>query len=1143
MNSTPPIQEIGNQQEATTVKSSLPWWKRVLKITGITLLSVVLFVLLSITIVVAYLTPERLTPLVEKYATEYINGELQVKRVELSFWSTFPRFRVDVDDLNVVSHSLHTLPASIRAELPAMQDSLLSVEHFDGDINILRLIVGEIEVYDVNIVKPAINLVLADTAHANYDIFPTSEEVDTTTSGPLPDISLGSFVIEGEAPIRFYSRADSTDITVTLATSTVKGAEEKSYDLAVKGKSNAKVTGFTLQGLRLGLGGRVVFDPAEPQHIEAKDLTIGLNDLLARMTAAVNTSPTTVIESFKLDIPTVKISSILEMLPPELKVDIPKFETDMTLEAKAELRRPFTLGSGDTIPTFHASALLEASRLVMHPLDLKRLKLNVEAEIDGHNLDNSVLNLKGLKAEGQAVAVEVDGMVTNLISDPLIDCGLKGSLDIARLPQALLSKLPAAVTGKLVADARVNTHLSYLSAEHFHRIKATGDATLNGFRLRMRDNSLSAFLNKAEFKLGTSSSFVKDNHRLDSLLTASLKIDTVNVTTPDVRVGASRLMAGVGASNKTSSADTTQINPIGGTFKIGLLNMISEADTMRIRVRDVNARAALTRYHGNSRAPLLALDIDAGRLRWADRFNRASLSNGAISLRLHPSDEVGNRRGDKSAARRGPDTPRRGNKAEVDSLDRREMIDMRVDRSLRQLFRQWQASGSIKASKARVMTPYYPLKCRMEDLNVNFTTDSISISKTRLYAGNSDFTLNGYISNITKALTSSRGAPLKVHFHLDSHKIDVNELAQAAFAGSAFAENTSSTTGVAISDDDNDDVVEASIAMNAGQTAALLVPSNVDAELEVHASNVSYADIAFRNFKGEVLVHDGALNLNKLSASSDVGRVDLTALYSAPTRRDLHFAFGMQLKNFNLANFLEMMPAVDSLMPLLRDIRGIINADLVATTNLDPEMNIDLPSLSAAIKLSGDSLVFLDAETFRTISKWLLFKNKSHNMVDHMSVELTVQDSRLQLYPFMFDFDRYRLGVLGSNDLALNYNYHVSILKSPIPFKFGINLSGNASTGKMKVRLGGAKFKENMAGQTIAITDTTRINLLRSIESAFRAGVNRGRVDKLRFNHNHDNDLHDDQDEISPADSLILIQEGLLPAPPPLESSINESRK
>ena len=78
-----------------------------------------------------------------------------------------------------------------------------------------------------------------------------------------------------------------------------------------------------------------------------------------------------------------------------------------------------------------------------------------------------------------------------------------------------------------------------------------------------------------------------------------------------------------------------------------------------------------------------------------------------------------------------------------------------------------------------------------------------------------------------------------------------------------------------------------------------------------------------------------------------------------------------------------------------------------------------------------------------------------------MSVEMLVRDNVLRIFPFAFDIDRYRLGITGYNDLALNFDYHISVLKSPLPFKFGINIKGNPD--KYKFRLGGAKYKDSNA--------------------------------------------------------------------------------
>ena len=293
----------------------------------------------------------------------------------------------------------------------------------------------------------------------------------------------------------------------------------------------------------------------------------------------------------------------------------------------------------------------------------------------------------------------------------------------------------------------------------------------------------------------------------------------------------------------------------------------------------------------------------------------------------------------------------------------------------------------------------------------------------------------------------------------------------------------------------------------------------------------------FRNFKGVLNSYDGALNLSELTAHTDVGSIGLNALYSAPNRSEATFAFGLRINEFHIAEFLDLIPAIDSLMPLLNGIDGVINADLAATTALDRGMNLDIPSLKAAVKISGDSLVVIDDETFRTIGKWLMFKNKNRNMIDSMTVEMIVDNSQLRMFPFMFNFDRYRLGVMGSNDMAMNFNYHVAVLRSPLPFKFGINITGNPDD--MKIRVGKAKFNEKDMGRTVSIADTTRVNLVNEIRNVFRRGVNKAAMKRLDFG-SVDRNLIDVSaeagDTISHADSLYFIRQGVLPPPPANDS-------
>lgn len=137
----------------------------------------------------------------------------------------------------------------------------------------------------------------------------------------------------------------------------------------------------------------------------------------------------------------------------------------------------------------------------------------------------------------------------------------------------------------------------------------------------------------------------------------------------------------------------------------------------------------------------------------------------------------------------------------------------------------------------------------------------------------------------------------------------------------------------------------------------------------------------------------------------------------------------------------------------------------------------------------------------------------------------------MRLYPFIFDLDRYKLGVQGHNDLALNFDYHIAVLKSPLPFKFGVNIKGNPDD--YKVRLGKARLNEKQAVQSVAIVDTTRVNLLAQLENVFRRGVSNSRFAKLNISSTPvASEINLNADTISHADSLMFIKEGLIPAPP-----------
>ena len=136
------------------------WWRWPAIIIG----SVAALILLILFGVSVYLTPERLTGLVNKYAGEYfVDADFKIDRAELTVWRTFPHAEIDVDRLTLVN----THPS-----VPAEGDTVASVERFHGRINLAALLIGRISVNRVDIDRPCATLWLGPDSLSNLAIFP-----------------------------------------------------------------------------------------------------------------------------------------------------------------------------------------------------------------------------------------------------------------------------------------------------------------------------------------------------------------------------------------------------------------------------------------------------------------------------------------------------------------------------------------------------------------------------------------------------------------------------------------------------------------------------------------------------------------------------------------------------------------------------------------------------------------------------------------------------------------------------------------------------------------------------------------------------------------------------------------------------------
>ena len=374
----------------------------------------------------------------------------------------------------------------------------------------------------------------------------------------------------------------------------------------------------------------------------------------------------------------------------------------------------------------------------------------------------------------------------------------------------------------------------------------------------------------------------------------------------------------------------------------------------------------------------------------------------------------------------------------------------------------WVPKGIVGFDRLRFRTPEFGLPIRMAKTAVTVDGPKIRLKNASVRIGRSDMTATGDMEGVYRAMT--KGEKLTAHLSLTSNLIDCNQLINSL----SFPQDTT-------------EVLTDSVP---SEMKLFVIPRNIDFELQTDLKKVVFEKMLFENVHGAVDIKNQAIHLEDLSMRALDADMKAVMVYKASSPRGGYAGFDFKIRNINIAKLVDFVPSLDTIVPMLRSFKGRVMFDVAADARLDSAMNIRIPTLRSAIHIKGDSLVLMDGETFAEISRMLMFKNKKENVFDSISVNVTVHDGNVTVYPFLVEIDRYKAAIGGEQGLDMNFNYHISILKSPLPFKAGVNITGNLD--KMKFRIGKAKYKDAVTPAAVHRVDSTRVNMGNEIVNRFR---------------------------------------------------------
>ena len=425
-------------------------------------------------------------------------------------------------------------------------------------------------------------------------------------------------------------------------------------------------------------------------------------------------------------------------------------------------------------------------------------------------------------------------------------------------------------------------------------------------------------------------------------------------------------------------------------------------------VKDLSLRLSLSAVNDGDNTRL-ALLLTSPRIRAVTPAGRVSLRDFVLDV------AAGNKAGVRTVARKEHRNDEYLQEQDFLSSD----INIQLDSALTALLRQWNPRVNLRFAKAAVRTPVLPLRTRVDEFDASVDLNGLSIDALKLRCGASDLDLTGSVTGVSDITTGSGQGEYNIALDIHSKMIQANQLLAALEKG----KGASSDSPAAEEEEDYDAVLEEDY-LSPEDTAArqlklFVIPSNVNAEIHLQADRAIYSNICAEDLNARVRITERTAQVVDLKARTDFGAVSADAFYSTKTKKNINAGFDVKLQNITAEKLIDLVPAVDTLVPILSSFKGNLNCELAATTSLDTLYRPKLPTMEGAFRITGSELSLNQEGAFRKIAKILMFRDRKKGRIDSLYISGTVRNSQVRLYPFLLSLDRYSLALGGWQNCKL----------------------------------------------------------------------------------------------------------------------------
>ena len=977
-----------------------------------------------------WLTPQRLSDIVNKEASQHLRADIAVSDIRFTFWSSFPKLMVKTDAISIRSRTLDSIPDSLRRSLPRDASFLASADSLEGGIDLLALLSGEYRLRNLLIHGLRLNLVACNDSVNNFDIIPSDPDSPTD----IPVISADRIALVRPGALSYFSADTDTHVRASLNEASLtridapvgkKGRHTRDkaadYAAAFAGNLSAETGKMTvLRDFPFSMGGDVAV-AFHPLDVRFRNFGVALGNTSGNLSLHLQLGKFAGISGFSYRTDAFNLLQLLSRIPSAGMSSLPQsLDADIEVRASAKLSSPYSFSSS-ALPSLSVSLDVPEGSIAYTADGGERLRLNhsdIKADFlfDGKNPAASVLHIAPFRIIGNGFVCSLTGSISRLDSIPLLEARLTADADLhtaaAPFPALRLYNPKGRFAWSSVFTTRLYGTDEASLARTLDNLIASGSLSLDKFSCRLPDSR--ADISADRLRLRFSDSGLAAPGSVGHLSLGSLGFDSDSLS----------------AYAEEISVKSFSLNPA----RLGRRNYL---------IPPIHLTAGKT----SVKSPSATLSLDSVALDFQAETNRRHLYTQRIPSYSAGSDELQV----LNAARHTPLT-----------------INPPSMPALRNIIDRFRGYSRITAKSGSAATNAYPAPLSFANLDLEASLDSICLHSLHVASQSNRADISAKISNLREFLASTEPAPLRLSMNLALDTVNINQVARTYRDGEILRTGRTSLDGVRK-------------PVMADDSICILVPRNLIADIHASVKETIYMNLHLRDLDSHLSIHDGIASVDSLDIDSDFGSASMNLCYDSSDASRMHANASVELSDINIVNFFRNFHTLLLMMPEMKNLDGSLSAQLDGGIDIYPDMYVVTPSVTADASLQGRGLTVHQNSFIHRIARMLLIRNHDDIRIADMDVHASVHDNLLQLYPFLFEFDRYRLSMAGTNNFNGNLYYHIGVLHSPVPFPFGINITGLFHHPKLS--FGGASFKNaQAAGIASEILADDNVNIVREMK-------------------------------------------------------------